>query len=94
MDQPERAFLDVEESVTGQRWRERATRIQLGQAQAMAEQVGINELVARIMAGRGVTAENAEGFLTPTLRDLMPDPSTLTAMDIAAARLAVAVERA
>ncbi|MEE9375543.1 MAG: single-stranded-DNA-specific exonuclease RecJ [Rhizobiaceae bacterium] len=93
MDQTERAFLEVEQSVTGQRWVERATRAQIGQAQAMVEQLRIDEMVARVMAGRGVTLEEAPGYLNPTLRELMPDPSSLTDMDRAATRLADAVQR-
>jgi len=33
---------------------------------------------------RGVLPAEAERYLQPTIRDLMPDPSTLTAMDAAA----------
>ena len=43
-----------------------------------------------MLAGRGVEPGGVERFLNPTLRDLMPDPSTLTAMDALAARLAKA----
>ena len=93
MDKDTRAFLEVDSSVTGQRWVERASTLQLGQAQRMAEQLQIDELVARVIAGRGVTLEDAPGFLAPTLRELMPDPSTLTDMDLAANRLADAVEK-
>ncbi|PPE79006.1 single-stranded-DNA-specific exonuclease RecJ [Kaistia algarum] len=57
----------------------------------MAQRDEIPELVARVMAGRGVRIEDAAIFLAPTLRALMPDPSTLTDMDVAAARIADAV---
>ncbi len=43
------------------------------------------------MAARGITLETVDDFLTPTLRGLMPNPSTLTDMDKAAARLVRAV---
>ena len=92
MEQSERAFLEIESSASGQMWVERANRIQLGQAQAMTEQFGVDELVARVIAARGVQAEEAAQFLNPTLRDLMPDPSSLTDMDSAASRLATAIE--
>src|SRR5690606_5778600 len=49
--------------------------------------------VARVLAGRGVTALDAGRFLDPTIRDLLPDPSSLTDMDKAAGRLAEAVTR-
>ena len=42
---------------------------------------------------RGVTADDAERFLDPTIRDLLPDPASLTDMDKAAARLADAIMR-
>ena len=91
MDPSDRAFLEVENSLTGQRWVERATRQQLGNAEAMVEQHSIDRLIARILAGREVQPDEATLFLNPTLRELLPDPSTLTQMDEAAARLADAV---
>jgi len=93
MTQAERAFLEVDQSVTGQRWAERLDTLSRREAEAMAEQYQIDERVARIMAGRGVDLMGAQAFLNPTLRDLMPDPSTLTDMDAAAERLASAVTR-
>ena len=52
------------------------------------------ELLARVLAGRGVAPDDAEAYLDPTVKSLMPDPDTLTDMPAAAARLADAVERA
>lgn len=92
MDRSERAFLEVESSVSEQRWVERATRQQLGHAESMTEIDRLDPLVARILAGRGVVPEAASSFLQPTLRELMPDPSNLTQMDAAASRLADAIE--
>lgn len=45
------------------------------------------------MAGRGVTIDGAEAFYKPSLRDLMPDPSTVLDMDKAAARIVQAMEQ-
>ena len=84
MDPSERAFLQVEQSFNGQRWKERADRVQLGSAERMVEDHGVDQLVARILAGRGVPAETASEFLAPTIRDLLPNPSELTDMDAAA----------
>ncbi len=53
---------------------------------------GVSQIGAQIMAGRGITPEDADSFLTPTLRGTMPDPSTLVDMDKAAARIVDAVE--
>ncbi len=92
MDPSERAFLEVENSLTNQRWVERATRRQLGNAEMMIEQYEVDRLIARILAGREVEPESATSFLNPTLRELLPDPSNLTQMDVAASRLADAVK--
>ncbi len=60
-------------------------------ALAIAQRQGIPDIVARVLAGRGVDADQAPAFLTPTLRSLMPDPSVLTDMDRAATRIADAI---
>ena len=62
-------------------------------ALAIAQGHGVPDIVARVLAGRGVTADDAERFLDPTIRDLLPDPASLTDMDKAAARIADAVLR-
>ena len=84
-------FLDVSRSVTGRAWVDRldanATRL----AQAIAQRTDLSEILARIVAARGVGPEEAESYLNPTIRDLMPDPSSLTAMDRLVARLAKAI---
>jgi single-stranded-DNA-specific exonuclease len=86
-----RAFLGVEGSVTGRRWTERVDPAASLVATAMAQRHEIPELVARVLAGRGVPIDDAADFLDPSLRRLMPDPSVLTDMDAAAARIADAV---
>ncbi|MGG7517467.1 single-stranded-DNA-specific exonuclease RecJ [Allorhizobium undicola] len=93
VDPVERAFLNVEASVSGQRWMSRLDQAGLNRALAMSQSKGIPELVARVLAGRGVGVAEAEAFLDPTIRSLMPDPSSLTDCDAAAARLVAAIER-
>jgi single-stranded-DNA-specific exonuclease len=88
-----RLFLDVEASLTGRRWRPRLDAAGEARAQAIAQATGRSELIARILAGRGVELDAVERHLEPTLRDLMPDPLTLTDMGAATERLARAVER-
>ena len=51
--------------------------------------MGLPEIVGRLLAARGVGIEAACDFLDPTLRALLPDPSVLIDMDIAADRLAL-----
>ena len=76
-------------SLSGRRWvwREAEDRISLG----IAQRLGVPEILGRMLAMRGVGVEAAADFLTPTLRALLPDPSVLIDMDVAAERLTDAV---
>jgi single-stranded-DNA-specific exonuclease len=62
-------------------------------ATAIAQTHGVHDLLARVLAGRGVDLVAVPGFLAPRLRELMPDPDILVAMPEAVARLADAVVR-
>ncbi|MCP8939141.1 single-stranded-DNA-specific exonuclease RecJ [Alsobacter sp. SYSU M60028] len=88
-----RPFLGVERSLTGRPWLSRLDDAAQAQALAMVQVHGVEDVLARVMAGRGVAAGDVPGFLEPRLRSLLPDPSTLAGMDAAVARLADAVER-
>jgi single-stranded-DNA-specific exonuclease len=83
------AFLGVERSLSGRRWQARAGDDRL--ALALSQRLALPELVGRVLAARGIGLEDAESFLNPTLRDLLPDPSHLKDMDKAVARLVAAV---
>ena len=86
-----RYFLDVAQSARGQGWIARLDARGEAQALAIHQATGLDELLARILAGRGISAEEALAHLDPKLRALMPDPSVLTDMDRAVERLASAV---
>jgi len=88
-----RLFLGVERSVCGRPWRDRLDERATGRALAMVQRHNIPELLARVLAGRGVEVDEVEAFLDPTVRRLMPDPHVVTAMEQAALRIADAVER-
>ncbi len=90
-DAAKRYFLDVRSSARGLAWRQRLETRQENAALAMAQAHGIPDLVARVLAARGVTPESAERYLEPTIRDLLPDPASLTDMDAAARRIAGAI---
>src|SRR5665213_3762270 len=92
MLEPPRFFLDVERSALGRAWVDRLDAAATRTATAISQQSDVSEILARILAGRGVGIGEVERFLNPTLRELMPDPSTLTAMDALAGRLADAIE--
>src|SRR5690349_12497185 len=88
-----RIFLGVERSATGRVWRDRLDERGSLRALSIVQRHNLPELLARIVAGRGIEPDDVEAYLDPTIRKLMPDPSTLTAMDAAVERLADAVMR-
>ena len=88
----DRFFLGVEKSVTSRAWRDRLDERGNARALTIAQRLGLPELLARVLAGRGVEADDAEAFLDPTIKRLLPDPNTLTAMQAASARIAHAIE--
>jgi single-stranded-DNA-specific exonuclease len=89
-----RLFLDVARSASGRPWRDRLDERATAQALAIAQRhPGVPELLARVLAGRGVEPGEVEAFLDPTVRALMPDPHTVIAMEQAAARIADAAMR-
>jgi single-stranded-DNA-specific exonuclease len=86
-------FLDVEQSALGRPWRPRLDSGGELRALAIAQIGGQDELIARVLAGRGVEPEAVGRYLDPTLRDLMPDPFVMRDMEPATERLKRAVER-
>ncbi|KSV61289.1 single-stranded-DNA-specific exonuclease RecJ [Sinorhizobium sp. Sb3] len=93
VDPVQRAFLGVEQSISGQRWVSRLDQAGQNRALAISQVHGYSDLLGRVLAGRGVVLDDAASFLDPTLRSLMPDPDTLTDCRKAADRLAVAIKR-
>jgi single-stranded-DNA-specific exonuclease len=86
-------FLGVGASARGLVWRERLLPEAEGLATAISQQHGLPELLGRVLAARGIVAADVPTILNPTLKALMPDPSTLRDMDAAAERLAQAIEK-
>lgn len=86
---PGAAFLGVDRSIAGKRWRDR-----LGDERAavtLAQKFGLPEIIGRVLAARDVAPEDVETFLNPTLKALLPDPSHLLGMDDAVDRLVRAI---
>ncbi len=76
-------------SLGGNLWKilnadERATEL-------LVQKYNLPYIAARILALRGVTAEDVPGFLEPKIQVLMPDPAVLKDMEKAAVRIAEAV---
>jgi len=93
-DRDERGvFLGVKRSVKEQVWRERLTPDEARQATAISQQHDLPDLLGRILAARGATPETVPNLMAPTLRAMLPDPSTLQDMDAGAARFADAIRK-
>jgi len=82
-------FLNVSQSLLQKPWRPRLGDDRL--ALTLSQRLGVPEIVGRVLAGRNVSLEEADDFLEPSLRRLLPDPSTIPDMDKAARRFADAI---
>ena len=77
-DAPDAAAL----SVGGRRWR--LLQAEPRAVQSLLPAVSGSDLLARLLAVRGVEAGAAAAYLAPTLREFFPDPSSFADMDKAA----------
>ncbi len=84
-------FLGVSCSARGMRWVDRLDQTRANVAETIAQRHSLPGLLARVLAARGVGPDAVSDFLDPTLKRLMPDPSTLQDMDAGADRLAGAI---
>lgn len=86
------AFLGVEQSLTGRKWIGPSIETERA-GDAIAQSTDLPRAVCQVLARRGVPLPEARAFLTPQLRDLLPDPRKLKDMETAAARFLAAVKR-
>jgi len=84
------SFLGVEKSLSGRRWIGPSVEAERA-SDAMMQATGLPRALCQVLARRGVPQEEAVAFLTPRLRDLLPDPHDMKDMQIAAARFLDAV---
>ncbi len=84
-------FLGVRRSLTGRSWRRRPADEAVVRDHQLRHDLA--EPLARALASRGVGVEGAADFLSPTLRNQFPDPSTFQDMDLAADILVDALQR-
>ncbi|WP_457647476.1 single-stranded-DNA-specific exonuclease RecJ [Profundibacter sp.] len=84
-------YLGVSSSLNGRRW-VGPTSEDDRQAEAMSQQTALPLPLCRILVRRGVTPDQADTFLEPTLKDLLPDPLTLKDMGPAATRFLKALQ--
>ncbi|MGI9524950.1 MAG: single-stranded-DNA-specific exonuclease RecJ [Hyphomicrobiaceae bacterium] len=86
------SFLGVDESVRGFRWLDRLSAARRNAALAISQRYDLPDVLGRVLAARDVDLNDAKLFLEPSLRSLMPDPSTIQDMDRAAERIADAIQ--
>ena len=84
------SFLGVEHSLTGRRWVGPLPEMDRA-AEMLAQQTDLPRPLCQVLARRGVAPAEAESFLAPKLRDLLPDPRELKDMETAATRFLQAV---
>ncbi|MGJ3230427.1 MAG: single-stranded-DNA-specific exonuclease RecJ [Oceanicaulis sp.] len=85
------ALFGVTKSFGGKAWRLKPADDRV--AGEIARAAGVSDALARLLASRGITAEDAPRFLAPRLRDSFPDPSSFLGMDGCAVLIWDAVER-
>ena len=83
-------FLEVQSSVNGKRWFSRLKNERL--AIALAQRLEVHDIVARVLAARGVELEEAGSFLRPTLKTMLPNPAHLLDMEAAVDRILQAID--
>lgn len=79
----------ISNSLLGQPWRWRGGSETV--ASAIAQRFGVSDIIGRLLVGRGVTLDDAETVLNPTVRTLLPDPAIFCDMAAAAERIAHAI---
>ena len=77
------------QSVTGAIWREEKT--DTARVEGLVSDAGIPIAAAILAANRGLSRDDITTWIDPKIRDLMPDPSSMTDMDKMVTRLAKAV---
>lgn len=85
------AFLNVETSLTNRRWIGPSIEVER-LAVAMAQETRLPLALCNALVARGVAPQDATAFLTPQLRDLLPDPLRMKDTGKAAARFLHAVK--
>ena len=85
------SFLGVDASLTGRRWVGPGVEVERA-SEVLGQQTSLPPALCQVLARRGVGPAEAEGFLAPSLRDLLPDPRSLRDMEKAATRFLAAVK--
>jgi len=90
-DDAANSLLGVRCSALKQQWQMRPYMER--HAEAIANRLGVPMVVGQLIAGRGISIDDADVFYNPSLKNSLPDPSTLKDMDEGAARLVRAIDQ-
>ncbi len=93
MIQRKQNFLGVTRSAVGRSWTESLDREGVNNARSLSQKFGIAEPLARVLAARSVSEDEVLNYLEPTLKTLMPDPTTFIDMEKATDRILQAINR-
>ncbi|WP_455476542.1 single-stranded-DNA-specific exonuclease RecJ [Bartonella sp. B17] len=89
--QRSRYFLNVESSACGQAWVDALDAQGVNNARVISQKFGFPDQLARVLAARDVDETEAVTFINPTLRALMPDPTSFMDLQCAAERIVKAI---
>ncbi|MCP4933116.1 MAG: single-stranded-DNA-specific exonuclease RecJ [bacterium] len=84
-------FLGVSESAGGHVWKDRLEPSRIHIAMDITQRYHVPEVLGRMLASRLDPQDDVGIYLDPSLKNLMPDPSSLQDMEKAAARIASAI---
>jgi len=71
--------LNVEKSLNGRKWVFKSA--DSGVVTQICQSKGLPEFIARMLVQRGVTVNDVDGYLNPTLRNNFPDPYSMIGME-------------
>ena len=90
----EEVFLGISKSLTGARWRKTPSQYSSADTQRYADRLtelaDVPPAIAYYLASKAISPETLEQYVSPTLRDLLPDPYCMQGVEGAAQRLAEA----
>ncbi len=89
IDDSQSFVLNVERSVLGKKWTPAV--LDNRTAEGISQTFGLPEIVGSLLVARGVSFDDVNEFLNPSIKNQLPDPDNLKDMDKAATRIADAI---
>ncbi len=83
--------LGVRHSLLGQSWTLRPYSERI--ARAIADNLGVSPIIGQLINARGIGIDEAATFFTPSLKEMMPDPSVILDMDKGVERIVRALQQ-